>query len=55
MRKFLLVPAAFIRGLRLFQGGVYSSNYGIRIANNVEYTEKEGSDKNSTKEVTLSF
>ena len=26
---FLLVPAAFIRGQRLFEGGVYSSNYGI--------------------------
>ena len=26
---FLLAPAAFIRGRRLFEGGVYSSNYGI--------------------------
>ena len=25
---FLLVPAAFIRGRRLFEGGVYSNNYG---------------------------
>ena len=24
---FLLVPAAFIRGRRLFEGGVYSNNY----------------------------
>ncbi len=27
--KFLLVPAAFIRGRCLFEGVVYSSNYGI--------------------------
>ena len=26
---FLLVPAAFIRGRRLFKGGVYSNNYGF--------------------------
>ena len=26
---FLLVPAAFIRGRRLFEGGVYSNYYGI--------------------------
>ena len=25
---FLLVPAAFIRERRLFEGGVYSNNYG---------------------------
>ena len=27
--NFLLVPAAFIRGRRLFKGGVYSRNYGM--------------------------
>ena len=25
---FLLVPAVFIRGRRLFEGGVYSNYYG---------------------------
>ena len=25
----LLLPAAFIRGRRLFEGGVYSNNYGM--------------------------
>ena len=28
---FLFVPAAFIPGRRLFQGGVYSNNYGKQI------------------------
>ena len=31
---FLLVPAAFIRGRRLFEGGVYSNNYGRHCFNN---------------------
>ncbi len=29
---FLVVPAAFIIGRRLFEGGVYSSNYGTYLA-----------------------